>query len=118
MAKMVWLRGTMGMTCSIISFHAAPLWYSHIEGRQALLWEGQGWYDHEFGGKLPEEQDRMNYAWNWAAVQLDNMHEITAAKLIDPEDGRLMETRTVVIDPKGRKTKPVHMELIPNLGLV
>ena len=23
---------------------------------------------------------------------LDNMHEITAAKLFDPEDGRLMET--------------------------
>ena len=86
-----------------------------MKGVKHSLRKGQGWYDHEFGGKLPEEgQDRMNYAWNWAAVQLDNMHEITAAKLIDPEDGRLMETRTVVIDPKGRKTKPVHMELIPS----
>ena len=86
-----------------------------LNGVKHSLRKGQGWYDHEFGGKLPEEgQDRMNYAWNWAAVQLDNNYEITAAKLVDPKDGRLMETRTVVIDPKGRKTKPVDMELIPS----
>ena len=49
--------------------------------------KGQGWYDHEFGGPHAptaseakaaaaappaKEPERVDVAWNWAAVQLDN----------------------------------------------
>ena len=55
-----------------------------LNGETQTITKGQGWYDHEFGGKMPEEgADRMNYAWNWAAVQLDNKYEITAAILVN-----------------------------------
>jgi geranylgeranyl pyrophosphate synthase/predicted secreted hydrolase len=84
-----------------------------LNGETQTITKGQGWYDHEFGGKMPEEgADRMNYAWNWAAVQLDNKYEITAAILVNPENGELMETRTVTIDPKGRRYKSTDMQLL------
>ena len=62
---------------------------------------GQGWYDHEFGGAKPEEgKDSMDYAWNWAAVQLDNGVDITAAVLIDPKDDSIMETAQLLWAPR------------------
>ena len=78
-----------------------------VEGKVSVEGEthsvsGDGWYDHEFGGALPKEgEHRMDYAWNWAAIQLENQHEITAAVLVDPKDGHVMETRAVIIDPNG-----------------
>jgi len=51
------------------------------------------------------------YAWNWAAVQLDNGCELTAAVLVDPRDGRLMETRAVVVDRDGKRSQPTGLTL-------
>mmetsp|Transcript_16902 Transcript_16902/g.59093 ORF Transcript_16902/g.59093 Transcript_16902/m.59093 type:complete len:568 (-) Transcript_16902:296-1999(-) len=53
----------------------------------------------------------MQYAWNWAACQLDNGCELTAAVLVDPRDGRLMETRAVVVDRAGKRTQPTDLTL-------
>jgi geranylgeranyl pyrophosphate synthase len=50
----------------------------------------------------------MQYAWNWAAVQLDNGCEVSVAVLVDPrsEPQRIMESRAVVIDAAGNRTQP------------
>lgn len=45
----------------------------------------------------------MEYAWNWAALQLSSGYEITAAVLQDPRDMHVMERRTLVVDTKGRR---------------
>lgn len=81
-----------------------------LDGQQKDVHNGQGWYDHEFGGKRNNESDvpSMNYAWNWAAVQLDNGYELSVARLVDPrtKPHREMERRAVVIDPQGNRTQP------------
>ena len=65
---------------------------------RAVAEGGSGWYDHEFGGKRasPDEVPAMEYAWNWAAIQLDNGVDLSVAKLVDP---RKLE---VVTDAAGR----------------
>ena len=86
----------------------------NIKGKRHAVASGQGWYDHEFGGAKPEEgKDSMDYAWNWAAVQLDNGVDITAAVLINPEDQTVMETRTVVVGAKGEREQYARMSLEP-----
>ena len=80
-----------------------------IDGVEAPVVRGQGWYDHEFGGLSSEEEVRiMNYAWTWAAIQLDNGAEVSAAVLVDPRctPHRIMETRAVVVDAAGARTQP------------
>lgn len=83
-----------------------------VDGVKHSVQQGQGWYDHEFGGKAPENDvPIMNYAWNWAAVQLGNGYELSVAMLVDPRSKpqRLMETRAVVIDPSGNRTAPTDL---------
>lgn len=85
-----------------------------IGGKTHQVSQGQGWYDHEFGGCIPEEgKNHMDYAWNWAAIQLDNNVEITAAVLINPKDNSLMETRTVLIDPESQRHAYANMSMEP-----
>lgn len=71
---------------------------------------GQGWYDHEFGGVSQEDTGTpgMNYAWNWAAIQLDNGYDVSVATLVDPRSQpyKLMEKRAVVVDPSGSRSQP------------
>ena len=85
-----------------------------IKGVRHAVASGQGWYDHEFGGAKPEDgKDAMDYAWNWAAVQLDNGVDITAAVLVDPKDQSIMETRTVVVGAKSEREQYARMSLEP-----
>jgi len=85
-----------------------------IGGKTHQVSQGQGWYDHEFGGCIPEEgKNHMDYAWNWAAIQLDNNVEITAAVLVNPKDQTIMETRTVLIDPNSQRTAYDNMTMEP-----
>ena len=83
-----------------------------LSGKTHQIQQGQGWYDHEFGGCIPEnDKEVMDYAWNWAAVQLDNNMEITAATLVNPADGTIMETRTVIIDKNSKRQAYTNMTL-------
>jgi geranylgeranyl pyrophosphate synthase/predicted secreted hydrolase len=88
--------------------------YFTVNGQRKRVVNGQGWYDHEFGGVSAEEDDvpRMDYAWNWAAIQLDNGHEVSVAVLKDPRSTphRLMESRAVVVDAAGERTQPADLE--------
>jgi geranylgeranyl pyrophosphate synthase/predicted secreted hydrolase len=81
-----------------------------FDGKRQPIASGSGWYDHEFGG-VPQEQTGtpgMQYAWNWAAVQLDDGFDVSVATLVDPRTKpfRLMETRAIVIDEAGGRTQP------------
>lgn len=79
-----------------------------VDGEALTVAKGQGWYDHEFGGVVAENHTPMDYAWNWAAVQFDNGYELSCAVLVDPRDKdlRVMETRVVIVDPKGNRSQP------------
>lgn len=79
-----------------------------VDGVSRKVASGAGWYDHEFGGYRSEETVPMNYAWNWAAIQLDNNYELSLAVLVDPESKpqKIMETRAIIIDPQGRRVQP------------
>lgn len=80
-----------------------------MDGVRKAIRQGQGWYDHEFGGVTAEDDvPQMQYAWNWAAIQLNNGYEVSVATLIDPRSSpqRLMESRAIVIDPSGNRQQP------------
>lgn len=87
-----------------------------MNGVRKPIRAGQGWYDHEFGGKAPENADIpvMNYAWNWAAIQLSNGMELSTAQLIDPRSKpqRLMETRAVLVAADGTRSQPGDLQFI------
>jgi geranylgeranyl pyrophosphate synthase/predicted secreted hydrolase len=79
-------------------------------GERRPIASGSGWYDHEFGGITQEETGSpgMQYAWNWAAIQLDDGTDVSVATLVDPRTKpfREMETRSIVIDSTGARTQP------------
>ena len=79
------------------------------DGKRLPIASGSGWYDHEFGGVAQEETGTpaMQYAWNWAAVQLDNGYDVSVATLCDPRPKpmRQMESRAIIIDPQGERTQ-------------
>lgn len=82
-----------------------------VDGVSHKVGSGSGWYDHEFGGYREEGSVLMNYAWNWAAIQLDNNYELSLAVLVDPrtEPQQIMETRAIIIDPQGRRFQPTDL---------
>ena len=60
-----------------------------VNGEKKAVTEGQGWYDHEFGGLENPSADTVegietgNYAWTWAAIQFKDGRDLTAAVLLD-----------------------------------
>jgi len=83
-----------------------------INGKECKV-QGQGWYDHEFGGHAGKEfnnidikrDSSMDYAWNWVAAQLDDNSEVTAAVLIDPANNEVLDVKAVVVDSKGVRSQ-------------
>ena len=47
-----------------------------VGGKTVKIDRGEGWYDHEFGGVDYGDNTPMDYAWNWAALQLNNNTEV------------------------------------------
>ena len=54
----------------------------------------------------------MEYAWNWAAIQLDGGVDLSVATLVDPRvtPHKLMEKRAIVIDKDGVRSQPEDLE--------
>ncbi len=81
-----------------------------LDGSTRGIASGQGWYDHEFGGVPQEETGTpgMQYAWNWAAIQLSNGYDVSVATLVDPRSKpfKVMETRSIVIDADSQRSQP------------
>ena len=80
---------------------------------RTLFVSGNGWYDHEFGGKvsagesgqLSRPEQNVRYAWNWVAAQLSNGCEITAAVLLNPDTKERMEVKAIVVDKDGQRSQ-------------
>jgi geranylgeranyl pyrophosphate synthase/predicted secreted hydrolase len=101
---------------------------------------GPGWYDHEFGGHRPqaaaattaaaaaaadkaatpgakpEQEERVDIAWNWVAAQLDNGVDVTAYALQRVADGKVLHNWAIVSDAAGRQTSYHDMTLTPVRG--
>lgn len=82
--------------------------------------KGQGWYDHEFGGApRPNGESPQQYAWNWAAIQLDNGVDVSVSQLVNPRavKGRSkvehvegsIENLCIVVDKDGSRTQPTDL---------
>jgi geranylgeranyl pyrophosphate synthase/predicted secreted hydrolase len=79
---------------------------------------GNGWYDHEFGGRQPththpKEHIDPTFAWNWISVQLPNHTEVTAYEMIDPKTGEQVGRRCLMVDPDGGCREYLDIELVP-----
>ena len=70
--------------------------------------EGEGWYDHEFGGDARRADGSggikvMDVAWCWTGVQLDDGSEVTYAKTVDNLGKGTLVDKAVMIDKIGTK---------------
>src|SRR5262249_20173425 len=95
-----------------------------LEGRAQTIVDGQGWYDHEFGGPgeqnkelgpdgKPKEPEKTDIAWNWAAVQLDDGCDISAYSLVRVADGKILHQWAIVSQPDGEFRSYKDMTLAP-----
>lgn len=96
-----------------------------VEGRSQPIVNGQGWYDHEFGGpaqreaapqgeaKQPEQPERVDIAWNWAAVQLADGRDVSAYSLVRVDDGEILHQWAIVSERSGEWRAYTNMNLEP-----
>jgi len=94
-----------------------------IDGETLELAHGDGWYDHEFGGQRPEEEEietqsgfihrPQEIAWNWLALQLDDGTELTAYTLSEIDTGAQIDARAIVIGPNGERESWTRITLEP-----
>jgi geranylgeranyl pyrophosphate synthase/predicted secreted hydrolase len=102
-----------------------------FRGTQKPIAKGQGWYDHEFGGPhldanapapdpridpktAPKPEPRVDVAWNWAAVQLDNGEELSAYALVRVEDQKVLGAWAIHIDHAGYRHDYKTMAFTPS----
>ncbi len=89
----------------------------------ALQAQGNGWYDHEFGGIYTDEQPAptvnekaepvVDMAWNWTAIQLDGGIDVTAYSLHRVVDGKELRQLAVISDANGKQTTHHDLALRP-----
>ncbi|GBG25438.1 Geranylgeranyl pyrophosphate synthase [Hondaea fermentalgiana] len=51
------------------------------------------------------EHHTGRYAWNWLAAQLDDGTEVSAALLVNPVAGEVMEVKAIIVDAQGERTQ-------------
>jgi geranylgeranyl pyrophosphate synthase/predicted secreted hydrolase len=75
-----------------------------IDGRTVEV-QGEGWYDHEFGGQRdPAKRYRpatRDTAWNWIALQLDDGREFTAYVMDELSKKRRLDSAAVLVARDG-----------------
>jgi len=83
-----------------------------LDGEAVAVTEGQGWYDHEFGGHdttTPAEATTgegagiRDLGWNWCAIQLDDGTDLTAYEIMDTRTRETVGKWLIVIDPDGTR---------------
>ena len=102
-------------------------------GEERVAVTGQGWYDHEFGGYVADENTAKqthnspkdmgegagirDLGWNWTAVQLDDGVDLTAYEIIDikGQDGRgeTVGKWMVLVDQDSRQRSVTDMTFTP-----
>ena len=89
----------------------------HLPGGTEAVKSAQGWYDHEFGrhGKVNEENtDGKDIGWTWLGVQLDNGMEVSGYALVDEEERKFVDARTVVIAADATRSEHGDTTLTPS----
>lgn len=97
-----------------------------LEGRSQPIVNGQGWYDHEFGGYLPDtdapsapvpEVDGgaaiQDMAWNWTSIQLDDGTDVSAYEIVNTKLDQPVGKWLIVIDPDGTRRTATDFEFVP-----
>ena len=89
---------------------------------QVIDVQGHTWYDHEFGGcvkynlrsawaddppieKNSSFDERMDCAWYWFSIQLDNGYELTMSHIVTTTDHSTIDKFAVVVGPKNERTE-------------
>lgn len=67
---------------------------------------GQGWYDHELGGRFEQGDgdsaaSHEDVAWSWVAAQLDDGREVTAYHMLDTKTGETVGQKAIVVGADG-----------------
>jgi geranylgeranyl pyrophosphate synthase/predicted secreted hydrolase len=101
-----------------------------VDGESVQV-SGQGWYDHEFGGYVADENvAKQTHAdpvgegagirdlgWNWTAVQLDDGMDLTAYEIIDIKgnegNGETVGKWMVLVDQDSRQRSVDDMTFTP-----
>jgi geranylgeranyl pyrophosphate synthase/predicted secreted hydrolase len=93
-----------------------------LDGRAHAIDKGRGWYDHEFGGHGRPDQHaggksalpgRVDVAWNWASVQLDDGTDVSAYAMMRADDDTLLCQWTIVSEADGTARAYKQMSLEP-----
>lgn len=88
-----------------------------LKSQTMAVKHGQGWYDHEFGGLRREasnsESKREDIAWNWASVQFDDGHSLSAYSLVRVADNKTIYQWAILIDQGGERQSFKEMEFVP-----
>lgn len=78
---------------------------------------GQAWYDHEFGGKMPNANGEVEtsaetpMSWNWTGIQLDDGTDLSAYEVIDSQTSTTVGKGLIVVDPAGERASTNALEL-------
>lgn len=98
-----------------------------LDGERTAIASGQGWYDHEFGGYVADENAAKathadpvaegagirDLGWNWTAVQLDDGTDLTAYEIIDVKGVETVGKWMVLVDPDSRQRSISDMTFTP-----
>jgi geranylgeranyl pyrophosphate synthase/predicted secreted hydrolase len=71
---------------------------------------GSGWYDHEFGGYVADDEQPAgegagirDLGWNWTAIQLNNGTDLTAYEIVDVKKNETVGKWLIAIDKDGTR---------------
>lgn len=97
-----------------------------LEGKSQPIVNGQGWYDHEFGGYMrpvahvpeaqPTEGDENaihDMAWNWTGTQLSDGTDINCYEVVDTVTNEIVTKTLVLVEPDGTRRAVSDFEFKP-----
>lgn len=91
-----------------------------VDGVSRSVVKGQGWYDHQFGGRAhrrkeldddPHALKETGLAWHWLGVQLSDGTDVCAYEGFDKKSGELTDRRLVVCGKDGEVLRTRDFEL-------
>lgn len=92
-----------------------------VDGEVLTVAEGQGWYDHEFGGYVEPTAEAptgegagvRDLGWNWCAIQLDDGTDVSAYEILDVKHRDTIGKWLIVIDRDGNRREVTDFSFEP-----
>eukprot|EP01006_Ploeotia_vitrea_P038190 TRINITY_DN66218_c6_g1_i1.p2 TRINITY_DN66218_c6_g1~~TRINITY_DN66218_c6_g1_i1.p2 ORF type:complete len:909 (+),score=551.41 TRINITY_DN66218_c6_g1_i1:92-2728(+) len=63
--------------------------------------------------KSAKKQNKLDYAWNWLSVQLDDGSDITATTVVNPDTMEVLDNFAVVINPDSSREEYLEAKFTP-----